>query len=75
MTQVITTDDVTESILRIAEQVFEDWFDFDEPIDWDDDSYGFWTRMEDHDIDLGEQLDTPAMRKIQRHIRKYRKEG
>ena len=51
MTAIIEADDVTDEVLRMAEETFESWFDDDQPIDWDD---------------------TPAMRKIQRHVRKYR---
>jgi hypothetical protein len=73
---IIEAKDVTEELLRMAEDTFEAWFDNDEPIDWDDDAYGFWARMEsDFRIDFGPQIDTPAMRKIQRHIRKYRAQG
>lgn len=73
MTAIIEVDDVTDEVLRMAEETFESWFDDDQPIDWDGDGYGFWARLEsDHEIELGPQIDTPAMRKIQRHVRKYR---
>jgi len=73
--RVVEAADVDEVTLRIAERVFEDWFDTDESINWDDDAYGFWARMESEGLDLGPTLGTPAMQKIQRHIRAYRRQG
>ena len=67
--------DVTDDLLAIAEETYAAWFDNGEPIDWDE----FWSRMVDPDdlYDRGigfdfPNLDSPAQRKIQRHIRKYR---
>ena len=71
---IIRAEEVTPYILELAEETHDGWFDADPTIDWDDDGYGFWSRMEsDHDIDLGNQLATPAMLKIQKHIRAYRR--
>lgn len=73
---ISTAEDVTEEVLRMAEETFESWFDTDDPIDWDGDGYGFWARMEsDHEIDFGPKIGTPAMMKIQKHVRAYRRQG
>ena len=73
---ITRADQVTDEILDMAEDTFSGWFDNDEPIDWEWEKYGFWSRMEsDHGIDLGDQNDTPAMRKIQKHVRAYRRQG
>lgn len=69
--------DVSEDVLTQAEKVFEDWFDNDEPIDWET----FIDRLADPKgygnagkFDF-KHYDSPAIRKIQRHVRKYRDEG
>ena len=71
-----TTADVTPEILEWAEQVFTDWFDDDEPIDWEHfidrfaDPHGF--RAEGAiPFDI-ESYDNPAIRKLKRHVRAYR---
>lgn len=72
-----TTKDVTPEILKAAEECFTGWFDNDEPIDWE----SFVDRLADPQGHAGagrfdfEEYDNPAIRKIQRHIRAYRKEG
>jgi len=71
--------DVTPEILTWAERVFEDWFDNDEPIDWE----RFWDRFADPNglrsdgaepFDI-EDLNNPAISKIQRHVRAYKNQG
>lgn len=64
-------EDVTPECLRASEEVFEGFFDNEgEPIDW----YSFWDRLEAYGYTVLE-LDSPATRKIQRHIRKFREVG
>jgi hypothetical protein len=67
---ILTAADVTEDVIGAAVETFNGWFDDDEPIDWED----FFARMErHHPFDFGDQMDTPAMRKVQRTIRAYRR--
>ena len=76
---IVTAKDVTPEILAVAEDVFDGWFDNDEPIDWED----FIDRLADpsglNDKGAGafdfDHYDNPAVQKIKRHIRKYRTEG
>lgn len=71
--------DVTEEILEIAEEVEQGWFADEPQMDWE----RFWEKMDgyevkEHDgreIDLGTANDTPAMRKIVKHIQRWRREG
>lgn len=68
--------DVTEQVLEMARDVIDGWYS-DGPIDWEN----VWDRMEGISSDgrwylsWGNDNDTPAMRKIQRVIRKERREG
>lgn len=74
--EVVTADDVTDEVFDLAESVTDGWYS-DGPIDWED----VWDRMEGSPMDdgrplsMGSELDTPAMRKIQRHIRELRRAG
>ena len=74
-TRIIEAADVTDEVLSVAEDA-EGWF-VDQPIDWED----FLDRMDGHEladgtlIDMGESIDSPAIRKIKKHISNYRKEG
>jgi DNA-binding PadR family transcriptional regulator len=74
--RIVEADDVTEEVLEVVQGIVEGWYD-DGPIDWED----VWDRMEktrlkdDRGIDMGEDLDTPAIRKIKREIRKWRAQG
>lgn len=70
MKLIVNAEDVTPEILEVAENIVDGWYQTG-PIDWEN----VWERMENQDIDLGSDLDSPAMRKIQRHIRKIRKEA
>lgn len=66
--------DVTDEILRLAEEVYDGWFDDDEPIDWEE----FIDRLckmgylaDDTRLEF-DTYDCPAVSKIKRHIRNYR---
>ena len=64
-------EDVTPECLTAAEEVFEGFFDSDgEPIDWT----SFLDRLEAWGY-CANELDSPAIRKIQRHIRKFRQDS
>lgn len=72
-------EDVTPEILEVAEETFDGWFDNDGPIDWEDfldrmaDPYGYNDKGAPA-FDF-EEVDNPAIRKIQRHVRKYKSQG
>ena len=74
--RIVTAADVTDEIIEQAVEITDGWY-ADGPIDWDD----VWDRLErsrladGRGIDLGNDQDTPAMRKIRREIRKRRREG
>lgn len=60
--------EVTSECFTACEALYDDWFNYDEPIDW----WLFYDRLETiHGWSLAD-LDCPASRKIQRHIRKYK---
>lgn len=65
MRTVIAAKDVTQDLLDEAFSIVEGWYS-DTRIDWED----VWDRMERYsDLDLGPQIDSPAMRKMQRYVR------
>lgn len=73
-TTVTAADDVTEEILKAAESIFDGWYANEPRIDWED----FLDRLDGIPLDNGTQLDldgnlmSPAIQKIQKHIRTYR---
>lgn len=71
-----TAADVTDEILRVAEEVESGWFS-DGPIDWEDflDRMDGSTLADGTHLDMGGETDSPAIRRIQRHIRNLRKAG
>ena len=67
-TKIKEAEDVTPECLQAAEDIFEGFFNNDrEPIDW----YSFLDRLERYGF-CSNEVDNPAVRKIQRHIRKLR---
>ena len=76
-TRVTEAAQVTEEILDIAQDTEEGWFGDSARIDWED----FIDRMDGTDLkdgtrlDLGDQIDSPAIRKIKRHVRTLREMG
>lgn len=72
-TTVTAADDVTEEILKAAESIFDGWYANEPRIDWED----FVDRLDGIPLDNGTQLDldgnlmSPAIQKIQKHIRTY----
>lgn len=62
--------DVTQDVLDAAESVHDGWYADAGRVEWDD----FIDRLEGQlDADFGDDMQSPAIRKIQAHIRKYRK--
>jgi hypothetical protein len=74
--RVVEAEDVTEEVLELVQGIVEGWYD-EGAIDWGD----VWDRMEKRvlddgrGIDMGEDLGSPAIRKIKQHIRKWRALG
>jgi len=64
-----TADDVTPEILEAAEQTSE-WFEG--RIEWDEFIDKLATTYGPPDWDI-EEYDNPAIRKIKRHVREYRR--
>ncbi len=76
--EIITADDVTDEILSDCEDIEQGFYGNESRIDWED----FFDRRLDgyplkngNYICLGNEYDTPAMRKIKRHINKVRRES
>lgn len=63
-----SASDVTEEVLTDAELVFDGWYADADRIDWDD----FIDRMTGHGRYDIEDMASPAVAKIQRHVRKLR---
>lgn len=74
--EVRTADDVTPEIIEIVQGIVEGWYD-EGRIDWEN----VWDRVEKiplddgRGIDMGEDLDSPAIRKIKKEIRAWRNTG
>jgi hypothetical protein len=74
--EIVAADDVNDEILAFAEEVEEGWFSDEPQIDWE----RFWDKLEGYEvpsydgreIDMGSDIESPAMRKIKKHIRAYR---
>lgn len=70
-----TAADVSDEILDLAFETAEGWFP--DRIDWED----LWDRMEGTQLKTGKYLSwgdefgTPAMKKVQRHVNKIRRES
>ena len=74
-TEVVQAADVTDEILAIAAAMDDAWFRKDPWIDWRsffDDLNGSMIPSTQRELDLGDEYDSPAMNRIQRHIRKRR---
>lgn len=66
-------EDVTDRVLELAEEVYDGWFDGEDRINWEEflDRLCRWGLLEPEPWEF-EQYDTPAERKIRRHIKEYR---
>lgn len=60
--------DVTEDVLKDAEEVLDGWFSYGGRIDWEE----FLERLEQYNNGAYDfpEMDSPAVQKIQRHIRR-----
>jgi hypothetical protein len=73
----VEVSDVTEEILRLAEETHDSYFDDEAKIDWEE----FLDRLvSDGYLADGTRLefdtyDNPAVRKIQKHVREWRRQG
>lgn len=68
---ILTAADVTEEVLNDVWGVVEGWY-MDQPVDWED----VLERVEKGDAwDFGTQMDSPAINKIKRTIRKWKSEA
>lgn len=73
---VMTADQVTDEVIDMVRSIEEGWFN-GQPIDWE----AVWERLEGstlndgQQVDLGPDMDSPAMRKMQRVIRAERRAG
>lgn len=77
--EIIEAAHVTQEVLDAAEEIYDGWFADASSIDWDDllDRLE-GTHLDEHEgrkIDLGPQNDSPAIRRIKRHIRAIRRQG
>jgi hypothetical protein len=74
--RIVEAEDVTDEVLEAVQDIVGGWYD-DGPIDWED----VWDRLEKRvlddgrGIDMGEDLGSPAIKKIKREIRKWRTQG
>lgn len=66
-----TAADVTEDVTQAVWEVVEGWY-LDRPIDWEDvfDRAERWS-----DLDFGQDWDSPAIRKIKRTVREWKREA
>lgn len=72
-----SAEDVTQEILDIAQDVEEGWFGDEPKIDWESflDRMDGTTLASGFELDLGNDADSPAIRKIKAHIRELRSMG
>lgn len=75
-TSIHDYEDVSDEILNMAHRIVDGWYS-EIRIDWAD----FWDRLEGSflndgtRLDLGTDLDSPALKRIKRAVRDYRKLG
>lgn len=69
MKPVIEREDLTEDVLRLAEDISDGFYPDGEPIDW----YNFIDRMEMSGYDFGSSMESPAIKGLKAHVRKFRK--
>ena len=77
-TEVIEAADVTDEMLIMAKSMEEVWFREDRWIDWRSFFAGFDGSVipsTGREVDLGDELGSPAMNRIQRHIQRQRLAG
>ena len=66
---IVNAADVTPDVIEAAIELTDDWY-ADERVDWEE----ALLRLEKyHDWDLGESMESPAIKKIQREVRAHRR--
>lgn len=72
--KITGADDVTQEIMDLAESIESGWFG-DQRIDWSDfiDRIDGQALEDGRIIDMGSDLNSPAIRKIRHHINTMRK--
>jgi hypothetical protein len=69
----VSADEVTDEILTMVTETVDGWYQ-DGRIDWQD----VWDRVDGstlddgRTVDFGDSLDSPAIRKIKKHVRDHR---
>lgn len=70
--QALPTAAVTDEMVQDALAVVDGWFrGGDDRIEWET----VWDRLEGWGYDMGDELDSPGMRKVQREVRKALRAG
>ena len=75
-TRIWQKESVSNEILVDAEHANDLWFNDVAKIKWSQfwDLLDGWPLKDGSYLDLGTELDTPAMKEIKKHIRKYRED-
>lgn len=68
--EIYTAEDA-DSIREDIESIFDGWYADAERVDWDD----FLDRLERRGYDLGDELTSPAIRRIKAIVRELRKQA
>lgn len=76
-TRITAADDVPEALLAYAVEVTDSHYSDEQPIDWDDvvDRIDGFELADGTRADLGQDLLSPAIRKIKRHVNQTRKDS
>lgn len=74
-TRVHEGADITDEIIEIAQSVYAGWYGDGQRIDWEDliDRVDGAELSDGTRLDLGNSMDSPAIKKIKREIRAYGK--
>lgn len=73
--EVVTVEQVTDEILTAAEDIHNGWYASETRVDWTD----LWDRLDGTTldsgaiVDLGGDMGSPAILRIKKHIKAYRK--
>lgn len=73
---IVEESDLTEEILRAAEDVHDAYFADDKRVDWED----LWDRLDGYRLDdntrldLPDQLDSPVFTALKKHLKQHRRE-
>jgi hypothetical protein len=71
MDREIRTKEDADSIREYIENVYDGWYADTPRIDWED----FLDRLERYDIDLGDSMESPAIKRIKAIVRDLRNQG